>query len=226
MARSLSSAIQTLIAQGTQSVCHLLTFSVGATTYRFAEDRITHVGNLYEPHLVLDAGPKYSEQVRLNPVTVKLQNITLEAARLLKDQGAAIQGQEATLERLYLQAAETVVLFKGRISEVEVDEQNATLTLKGDLDPTAAQVPARKYSALCVWDFKDSNCGYVDGVDSDDPGTGLPFITCGKDLASCKARGRAHRFPGFLTITRELTEAIEGNSPDPNDGRALSALYE
>jgi hypothetical protein len=145
---------------------------------------------------------------------------------MLKDQGAGIQGQEATLERLFLQAGETVVLFKGRISEVEVDEQNATLTLKGDLDPTAAQVPARKYSALCVWDFKDGNCGYADGADPNDPGTGLPFVTCSKDLDSCKARGRSQRFPGFLTITRELTEAIEGNSPDPNDSRAFGSLYE
>jgi hypothetical protein len=225
VSRTLSDAIQTLIGQGTQRVCHLLTFSVGATTYRYAQDRITHVGNLYEPHLVLDSGPKYSEQLQLNPVTVKLQNITLEAATLLKDQGAAIQGQEATLERLFLQAGETVVLFKGRISEVEVDEQSATLTLKGDLDPTAAQVPARKYSALCVWDFKDSNCGYTDGADPNDPDTGEPFVTCSKDLESCKARGRAQRFPGFLTITRELTEAIQGNAPDPNGGRALSALY-
>ena len=226
MSRTLSSAIQTLVAQGVQRVCHLLTFTVGATTYRFAEDRITHVGNTYEPHLALDSGPKYSEQLKLQPVTVRVQNITLEAAKLLKDQGAAVQGQEATLERLFLQAGETVTLFKGRISEVEVDERSATLTLAGDLDPTATQVPTRKYSALCVWDFKDANCGYLDGADPNDHATSQPFLACGKDLDSCQARGRAQRFPGFLTITRELTDAVEGNAPDASDDRSLSALYE
>jgi len=222
----LSSAIQTLLAQNTQRVCHLLTFSVGAATYRFAEDRVTHGGNLYLPHLALEAGPKYSEQLQLQPIAVRLQNITLETARMLQVEGAAVQGQEATLERLFLQAAETVVLFRGRISEVTLDEQNATLTLAGELDPTAAQIPARKYSALCVWDFKDARCGYTDGADPNDPDTSLPFVSCPKDLLSCQARGRQHRFPGFLTITRELTEAIEGNAPDAADDRALSALYE
>ena len=224
--RTLSSAIQALIQHNTQRVCHLLTFTVGATTYRFAEDRITHIGNLYQPHLILDAGPKYSEQLQLHPVTVRLQNITLETARMLKDEGTGVQGQEATLERLFLQAGETVILFRGRISEISVDEQEAVLTLSGELDPTSAQIPRRKYSALCVWEFKDASCGYSDGVDPIDPATSLPYTVCPKDLASCQARGRQHRFPGFLTITRELTESVEGNTPDPNDDRALAALYD
>jgi hypothetical protein len=157
-------------------------------------------------------------------VTLKLQNITLEAARLLKDQGSAIQGQEATLERLFLPAGETVVLFKGRISEIEIDERTATVTLAGDIDPTAAQVPTRRYSALCVWDFKGSNCGYTDGADPNDPATGEPFAGCPKDFGSCVARGRSQRFPGFLTITRELTQAIEGNTTSAADNSTLSNL--
>jgi phage-related protein len=117
-------------------------------------------------------------------------------------------------------------LFQGRISEIDVNEQDATLQLAGELDPSSAQIPQRKYSALCVWDFKDANCGYVDGVDPDDPATGQPFTVCPKDLPSCMARGRQQRFPGFLTITRDLTEAIEGNVPDPADDQMLSELYD
>ena len=226
MSRTLSATIQSLIQQNVTRVCHLLTFTVGATTYRFAEDRITHAGNLYQPHLALVSGPKYSEQLQLQPVTVRLQNITLETAKLLKDEGSDLQGQEATLERLFLAARETVVLFKGRISEIEAGEQEATLTAAGDLDPTAAQIPQRKYSALCVWNFKDSRCGYTDGVDPDNPATVQPFTVCPKDLLSCQARGRQQRFPGFLTITRDLTEAVEGNAPDPDDDPTLAAFYD
>jgi len=227
MARTLSANIQALIAEGTvQRTAHLLTFTVGATTYRFAEDLITHVGNTYLPHLIVDSGPKYSEQLQLQPVRVRLQNITLETALLLQAEGSGLQGQEATLERLFLAARETVVLFKGRISEIAVDEREAKLTLAGELDPSSAQVPRRKYSALCVWDFKDANCGYTDGQDPDDPATGQPFAVCPKDLLSCEARGRRQRFPGFLTITRELTEAIEGNAPDPDEDEPLSELYD
>jgi hypothetical protein len=228
MSRTLSANIQALIADGkAQRTCHLLTFAVGANTFRFTDgDRISHVGDLYLPHLAVEAGPKYTERLRLEPVTVRLQNITLETAKLLKDEGHALQGQEATLSRLYLAAGEAVVLFKGRVSEIEVNERDATLTLAGDLDPTAALVPRRKYSPLCAWDFKDANCGYEDGVDPLDPVTAQPFVFCPKDLLSCQARGRQQRFPGFLTITRELTESVEGNRPDTNDDRALAALFE
>src|SRR5438093_749681 len=131
MARTLSSAIQSLIGQDTQHVCHLLTFTVGAATYRFAEDAVTHNGNVYQARLILDGGPNYSEQLKLEPVTVRLQNITLETAKLLKDEASGVLGQEATLERLFLQANEAVVLFKGRISEVAVDERDAQLALAG-----------------------------------------------------------------------------------------------
>ena len=224
MSRTLSSPIQTLLDQGAQRVCHLLTFTVGIATYRFAEDAITHLGNAYQPRLVVQSGPRYTETPRLNPVTVRLQNITLETAKLLQQETSAVQGQEATLERLFLQARETVVLFKGRISEIEISETDATLVLAGDLDPTAAQVPQHNYSSLCVWDFKDGNCGYVDGADPNNPGTGLPFVTCGKDLLSCQARGRRQRFPGFLTITRELTESVEGHTPNVGDDRPLSEV--
>ena len=226
MSRTLSANIQAALGGDVQRTVHLLRFIVGATTYRFAENLITHVGNLYLPHLMLESGPKYSEQLQLHPVTVKLQNITLETAQMLKAEGSGLQGQEATLERLFLAARETVVLFQGRISEIAVNEREATLTLASELDPSSAQIPRRKYSALCVWDFKDTNCGYSDGADPNDPATGQPFIVCPKDLASCEARGRQHRFPGFLTITRELTEAIEGNVPDPDDDQALSELYD
>ena len=223
--RTLSTAIQNLIAQQSQRTCHLLTFSVGANTYRFAEDAVTHIGGSYLPHLAVVSGPRYSEKPQLEPVRVELQNITLETARMLQADGMAAQGQEATLERLFLAAGETVILFRGRISEIEVDERNATLTLAGDLDPTAARLPARKYSSLCVWNFTDANCGYTAGVDPDDPGTGQPFLACPKDFASCQERGRQHRFPGFLHITRELTEAVEGQNAAPPSDDALSSTY-
>jgi len=224
MPRTLSGVIQDLIAQGTQRTVHLLTFQVGIATYRFAEDAVRHLGFDYQPYLLLESGARYSERLRGEPVTVKLQNITLETAELLKEEGSAIQGVEATLERLYLAARETVVIFRGRISEVEINERDATITIASELDPTATQIPKRKYSALCVWDFKDANCGYVDGVDPNDPGTGQPFVICPKDFASCQARSREERFPGFLTVTRELTESVEGQTPDANDDRALSAV--
>ena len=222
MPRTLSANIQAALAGGKHQVCHLLSFTVFGTNYYFAEDQVTFLGNTYLPHLMLDSGIRLTEQLRVEPVTARLQNIDLQTAQTLDLERSDLQGVEATVERLYLAANEAVILFRGRIGEIQMDERTAMLTLEGDLDPTATEIPRRKYSNLCVWDFKDVNCGYVDGVDPDDPQTGQPFLVCPKDFLSCGARGREHRFPGFLHITRDLTEAIEGQSRSRDGERTLS----
>ncbi len=197
---------------------------MGAANYYFAEDEVTYQGNLYLPRLVLGSAVKYTQALQLEPVTVMLQNITLETAALLNAQRSDLQGAAAVLERLFLAANEAVTLFSGTIATIQIDQQNAALTLAGDLDPTATQVPVRKYSALCVWDFKDSNCGYTDGVDPADPSTGSPFTSCPKDFASCQARGRQQRFSGFIHISRDLTLSIEGQTPDANAPQTIPAV--
>ncbi len=203
-------------------MAHLLRFTVGATTYRFTEgdgtfQGLRHLGNLYLPHMIVNFPVRYTQKLRTEPLTIELQNIDLETAAVLKAEKSVMQGAEAVFERLFLKANEAVTLFRGPISEVEIDERRAVLTLVGDLDPTASHVPKRKYSSLCVWDFKDANCGYIDGVDPDDPGTGQPFTVCPKDFLSCVARSREERFPGFIHVTRDLTDAVEGQVRDEED---------
>jgi len=222
MPRTLSANIQAALAASPSRVCHLLSFTVFGTNYYFAEDQVVFQGNTYKPHLLLDSAIRLTQQLQLEPVRVRLQNIDLQTAQMLKTEQSDAQGVEATVQRLFLVVNEAVILFRGRIGEIQLTERAALLTLEGDLDPTASEIPRRKYSNLCVWDFKDSNCGYVNGVDPNDPQTGQPFLVCPKDFASCRARGREHRFPGFLHITRDLTEAVEGQSRSPDGERTLS----
>jgi hypothetical protein len=225
MPRTLSTNLQTLLAQNRSSVCHLLSFAVGSTIYRFAEDQASFEGHVYKAGLILNSPIKASQTLLLNPVTIHLHNITLETAAMLQLEGAAAQGVEATLRRLYLAANEAVTLFVGRVAEIDIDQNTAAITLAGEIDPTASQVPARKYSATCVWDFKDSNCGYTNGIDPADSSTGAPFTSCPKDFFSCVARGRQRRFPGFIHISRDLTLSIEGQAPASQAGvRTLADL--
>lgn len=222
--RNLSSAIQALITQPKSSVCHLLSFTVGVTAYYFAEDRIVFQGNTYLPHLILDSPVKYNQALQSKPVTVKLQNVSLEMAAVLKAQQSGMQGVEVTLRRLFLQANDAVTLFVGVITQMDIDEQSVMLMLDGDLDPTASTVPTRTYSQLCMWKFKDSNCGYMDNVDAGDPSTGQPFLTCSKDFLSCTARGRQQRFPGFVYLTANLTQAVQGQQPNVVQPQPLSSV--
>jgi len=210
---SLSSAIQSASAQYGSPVCHLLTFTVGDASFYFAEDAVSFQGQSYRPWLILESPIHYSQKLQLDPVTLTLQNVSLDVAAILQSLGSDIQGAEATLRRLYLSANDAVTLYVGSIGALDIDERNVTITLVGDLDPTATQVPVRRYSATCVWDFKDADCGYTAGSDPADPSTGAPFVSCPKDFLSCGARGRQHRFPGFLHISRDLTLSIEGQQP-------------
>lgn len=214
MPRTLSSAIQSAIAQQPSPVGHLLSFSVGNTSFYFADHAVSFQGQSYQPWLIVDSPVRYTQKLQLDPVTVMLQNVSLDAAALLQSLQSDIQGAEATLRRLYLSANDALILFVGRIAEIDIDQLDVTIILAGDLDPSASQVPVRKYSAMCVWDFKDANCGYSSS-DPVDPSTGAEFVSCPKDFVSCGLRGRQHRFPGFLHISRDLTLSIEGQLPDP-----------
>ena len=214
MPRNLSAAIQSAIAQHRSSACHLLSFAVGDVSFYFAEDAVSFQGQSYQPWLILDSPVRYTQKLQLDPVTVTLQNVSLHMAAMLQSLQSDIQGAEATLRRLYLSANDAVTLFVGTIGAIDIDERTVTITIAGDLDPTATQVPARKYSATCVWTFKDANCGYTT-ADPVDPSTNAPFLSCPKDFLSCGARGRQHRFPGFLHISRDLTLAVEGQLPAP-----------
>lgn len=222
MARRLSANIQAALASGSHGGIHLLSFTASGTNYYFAEDQAQFQGNTYAPHLALDSAIRLTEQLRAEPVLARLQNIDLQTAKVLDLKRNEIQGIEATIQRLFPAANEAVILFRGRIGEIRVDERTASLRLEGDLDPTATEIPRRKYSNLCVWNFKDANCGYKDGTDPNDPVTGKPFVACPKDFLSCRARGREHRFPGFLHITRALTESVEGQSRTRDAERRLS----
>lgn len=226
MSRTLSANIQAEIAKPGSHTIHLFTFGpVNGTNYYFAEDRVFFQGNSYQPWLMVASPVKYTQKLQLDPVTVKLQNITLQTAAMLQLESSGMEGAEATLQRLYPACNEVVTLFAGRIAGIEIDQQSATITLAGDLDPTASLVPARHFSATCVWDFQDSRCGYTAGTDPNDPATSSPFTACPKDFLSCQARGRQHRFPGFIHISRDLTQYIEGQAPDAQaSDRTLAAL--
>jgi len=215
MPRTLSAGIQSQISRPSSEAGHLLTFGpVNGTTYYFGEDLVIFGGHTYLPHLIGDFAVKFTQKLQLDPVSLHLQNVSLEMAAIVNTQRSDIQGAPATLSRFWPAINEALVLFSGVVTEIDVDEKEVLVVLAGDLDPTASQVPKRTYMATCSRTFKDASCGYVNGVDPNDPGTGLPYVACPKDFVSCTARGRKHRFDGFIHIQRDLTLAYEGVAPD------------
>src|SRR3990172_1379520 len=199
MSRTLTAGIAgAILDTKLQRAIHLLTFTIGAGTYRFAEDEVRYAGQLYTARLVMKDSIRHTQRPQLEPVTVKLQNIDKATADILQTEGVDVQGVEATISRLYLPVNEALILVIAEITAIEVNEREATLTLSGDLDPTASMVPKRKYSPL----------------DSTD----------GKTFAEWAAT--PHLFDGFLHISRDLTMAVEGQGETPEESRVLGDYVE
>src|SRR5512144_2493928 len=102
MPRLLSPAIQSAIAEPRISICHLLSFQIGEARYFFAEDAITFEGEAYTPALALQSPIRYTQSLQSEPVTVALQNVTLETIAALRSRQQDLQGTEARLRRLFL----------------------------------------------------------------------------------------------------------------------------
>ena len=216
MARTLSSLVTTLKDSNEARTAHLLKIvTADNTTFRFTDlpESYSFQGAVWLSYLLWDSAVRYARGLEADGGNVRLSNIDRTLAQNLRD--TDFEGGTATLQKFFLDAEEAVTIFEGRILAAEITEEAAEFRLSGELDPTALQFPKRNYSALCPWRFKGPECGYQDGVDPNDPGTGQPFQTCPKDFAACTARGRTHRFGGFVHVTREVTEAVEGTGTVP-----------
>ena len=216
MARTLSSLVTTLKDTNEARTAHLWKIvTADSTTFRFTDlpESYTFGGATWLPYLLWDSAVRYSRGLEVDGGVVRLSNIDLILAQNLRD--TDFEGATATLEKFFLDAEEAVTIFQGRVLRAEVTDQAAEFRLGGDLDPTGRQFPKRNYSALCPWRFKGAECGYQDGVDPNDPGTGQPYEVCPKDFDACTDRGRTHRFGGFVHVTREVTEAVEGTGAVP-----------
>lgn len=207
MPRSILGSIQQAIQDEQCTIAHLFSFTIDETSYGFSEDDRSYLGFAYARGLRILTPIRTSSRLQADSVKVSLENISLTMSTLLSSAASNIQGQEATIFRLFPQVSQSLLLFRGRISEVTVDEQQATFTVVTEFDPAATPLLLRVYSSLCAWTFSDSNCGYNAADGPLDPLTAVPFSTCPKDFMSCEARGRSHRFSGFIHLTREVTEA-------------------
>lgn len=210
MARSLSTLVTTLKNTNQGRTAHLLKIVAGATTFRFTDlpESYSFESATWLPYLLWDAAVRYTRGLEMDGGVVRLSNIDRTLAQNLRD--TDFEGATAQLRKFFLEANEAVVIFEGRIFQSEVTENAAEFRLGSEFDPTAMQFPKRDYAALCPWlfpgvdgGFKGDECGYISPPD---PG---PFTTCPKDFSACTARGRTHRFGGFVHITREVSEVIQ-----------------
>jgi len=208
--------VRTLIGGGSYPAAYKGTMiravkiTTDVTSHFFATDALTFQGNKYEARL---------KQESVVPIK-RFRSLQTDAAMiLLSNENGAIEdliavekfeGAEAVLMDLLrdLDPLDGFELLRGVLTDRIMRFGSIEWDIIPTWDAAGTEAPIRDYMRTCSFRFKKPECGYVDGVDPDDPGTGLPFVVCPKDLTACTARGREHSYPGFIHVTRELSAAF------------------
>ncbi len=176
-------------------------------THFFATERVSFVGNLYEPWLVSNEAILRRRSLQVDSAMLSLQNADRQMEALIfaeQFEGAKVK----LLDLLYdLDPANAMELVRGVLSDREMTEETVEWSIVPTWDATTVEAPRRVYSRTCTFRFKSPECGYVDGLDPDET-PGVPFATCPKDFQACVDRGRKQNFPGFIHVTQALQQAF------------------
>lgn len=138
-----------------------------------------------------------SEVVKID---VSISNVGQGISGIIGTSGDIITGARVNLYLVFLNTStgaiisgeEQYVLY-GKANNVELNIEEAKLTIDIDLGGYEMQIPRMKYGVNCQWiKFKDIKCGY----------TGAQ-TTCDRTLSTCKRYGNIENFGGFPNLPKE-----------------------
>jgi lambda family phage minor tail protein L len=200
------------------AVKRLVQITTDAAIHYFGEHAVTYDGHEYTAYLIADSPVHRYRSLQADVSEIKLANTDGVIEALLGAQ--RFEGAKCVLLEYFfdLESPEAAELVRGILSEQSAGEDVVSWRLIPEYDFTGIVLPERDFATTCGWRFKSDRCGYQDGVDPDDPDTEEPFIACSKDYAACEARGRVHRFNGFIQITttlRALYPPLPPTAPPP-----------
>ena len=201
----------------------LAQITTNGRTHYFSTEPVTYDGNTYQDWLVMDAPLRRFRSLRVDSASLKLQNADGQLEALVFAQ--EFEGAEVRVLELLDDLTPTkdaLELVRGVLADRAANQQFIEWSIVPAWDPVTVAAPGRVFSRTCTFRFKAPECGYRDGVSPHDPATGQPYLACPKDFAACQARGRRHRFPGFIHITRKLEQVYPSRPtvhPTPPENR-------
>jgi hypothetical protein len=193
----------------------LAIITTDAAAHYFAAEETDYAGNHYLPWLVIEQPIHRYRSLQADSATISLQNADGELEILMaaeRFEGAGIVLLDLFTELTGIggglpDACELLhgILNGGINNSGMANGAVASWNIVPAYDPTTIGAPPRIYATDCSNRFRKPMCGYTAGVDPNDPGTGLPYVICTKDFAACTARGRTHRYTGFVHVTLTTT---------------------
>jgi len=138
-----------------------ITLADGTVKY-YAGDKLTFLGNAYEPYLRVAGSPTVRRSLLVDSAQLEFLNADLTISTLIQTQSAdgGFEGAECILSQLLLGVDEAVEVMRGRLHEQEELEDAVRFRLVSDLDPAQRRGVSRDYQAFCTWRFAKPPCGY------------------------------------------------------------------
>lgn len=125
-----------------------------------------------------------SSNLKADKITVEIDNVEREMSTLIANN--EFRNRELVIWKVFLGQLEDpddyIELFRGQMDEPAADENSLEVTVKNKFDIFEREIPRRKYSLNCPWEFGSEECGVeiseddntlvtgtVDSVDADNP---------------------------------------------------------
>lgn len=170
--KSASAGLITLLNSDTFIMADLLTITTATgTSYRYtsADIDLVYSGNTFSSKDVRFKRGKTRVVIGVEVDTLDLiiyadqTNLVLGIPFFQALQSGALDGARVTLERTFMPAwGDTsngvIVLFSGRVSDIELSRTEAQLTVKSDLELLNIAMPRNMYSPNCLHTLYDQGC--------------------------------------------------------------------
>lgn len=141
----------------------IYTFS-GADTFRYtsaSEPYTDSEGNVYEPVAMSRTAPTVSLKESSGSISIKVPFNNPFAARYLG--GVPPSPDRVTIKQVHLSdsTAEEFPFWSGAVAAVKFSKNEATISLTGNMNRTAAQIPSQTFSWMCDHNLYDGRCRVV-----------------------------------------------------------------
>ncbi len=156
MSRTLSPALQTLLAGGEYQAAYLLRLSVGGSVLYLTtwDDPITHNANTYSPKGFRFKAEAYDRALKEADGDIEISNVGLGISALVAN--AALGSATVEIDLFFPDVSEAVSILKGRPALKQANEDMATFTVIPATRRMEEDYPPHAISALCRWRFADA----------------------------------------------------------------------
>ena len=136
--------------------------------YTSADTDLTYNGNTYKKFLITRSRTRLSVGLEVDTLNITAHpgpaDLLNGASWLAAVRNGALDGADVKLERVFMPtwgdtSLGTIVLFQGRVAEIEVSRTEVKITVKSELELLDIQLPRNFYQSGCINTLFDNGCG-------------------------------------------------------------------